>query len=153
MSLFSNRQESKQEASLRSGIRTVENALVSLGHPPDESRAESDDDMPAWRIDCGHGVKIDVRLVVDGEQSFLRVSATIAAVPRSDAGNLYRRLLELNASVIKGVAFGVFHGDIVLVNAYGATTLDLSNVRQLLQQTEKLALHYASIFSSGTFAQ
>src|SRR5262245_3087062 len=112
MALFSN----KQEANLRSCIRMVEDALASLGHPPDDSRTESEDDMPAWHVETRGGAKVDVHLGVEAEKNILRVTATVAAVPRGDGTSLFRKLLELNASVVKGVAFGILNGDIVLVN-------------------------------------
>src|SRR5262249_44484941 len=98
MALFSN----KQEANPRSCIRMVEDALASLGHPPDDSRTESEDDMPAWHVETRTGSKVDVHLGVEDEKNVLRVTATVVAVPKGDGAVLFRKLLELNATKVKG---------------------------------------------------
>ena len=76
----------------------------------------------------------------------VRVCATVAAVPGEDSASVFRRLLELNGSVTKGVAFGIFHSDIVLVNQYSADVLEHTAVTDVLRKTEALASQYAQIF-------
>src|SRR5512143_1602502 len=100
MPLFSN----KQEANLRSCIQMVEDALTALGHRPEDSRIDTPDDLPAWRIVLGEQIHIDVFLGVDGERNVLRAVATIGRVPAgADELALFRRLLELNVAEVKGV--------------------------------------------------
>jgi len=142
MALFSN----KQEANLRSCIRMIEDALQSLGHPLDESRSESADDMPAWRVVTGAGSHVEVHLGVEGEKNVLRVTATVARVPEgADEAALYRKLLELNAGEVKGVAFGIVGDDIVLISERSTLDLDPSETEDMLRRTEGLAEHYAKL--------
>jgi len=142
MALFSN----KQEANLRSCIRMIEDALQTLGHPPDESRTESTDDMPAWRVESGVGARIEVHLGVEDEKNVLRVTATVATVPATaDEARLYRKLLELNAAEVKGVAFGLVGREIVLVSERTTIDLDPSEVEDILRRTQSFAAHYAKI--------
>lgn len=143
MALFSN----KQEANLRSCIRMVEDALQSLGHPPDNSRNESDDDMPAWRVESS-GARVDVHLGIADDKNVLRVTATVASVPGADReARVYRKLLELNATQVKGVAFGIVGGDIVLVSERTTIDLDPSEVEDILRRTVRFAGHYAEILA------
>jgi hypothetical protein len=140
MALFSN----KQEANLRSCIRMVEDALRALGHVPEDSRADSPDDLPAWRVQPRGGARIDVHLGVEEDQNVLRVIATLAPAPTgAGAAALFRKLLELNASEVKGVAFGLVGRDVVLVNERTTIDLDPSEVEDLLRRTERFAAHYA----------
>ncbi len=142
MALFSN----KQESNLRSCIRMIEDALHSLGHPPDESRSESADDMPAWRVETKGGSSVEVHLGVEGEKNVLRVTATVAHVPEgADEGPLCRKLLELNASEVKGVAFGLQGRDIVIVAERSTIDLDPSETEDMLRRTEEAAEHYGKL--------
>jgi hypothetical protein len=144
MALFSN----KQEANLRSCIRMIEDALTSLGHPPDNSRSESDDDMPAWRVESG-GVRVDVHLGITDEKNVLRVMATVATVPPgAGEARIFRKLLELNADEVKGVAFGLVGNDIVLVSERSTIDLDPSEVEDILRRIEKFAAHYAGVLAT-----
>jgi Putative bacterial sensory transduction regulator len=144
MALFSN----KQEANLRSCIRMIEDALKSLGHPPDNSRSESDDDMPAWRVESG-GVRVDVHLGITDEKNVLRVMATVATVPPGGGeARIFRKLLELNADEVKSVAFGLVGNDIVLVSERSTIDLDPSEVEDILRRIEKFAAHYAGVLAT-----
>jgi hypothetical protein len=147
MALFSN----KQEANLRSCIRMIEDALQSLGHPPDESRTESADDMPAWRVQTGAGSRVEVHLGVEDEKNVLRVTATVASVAAgphgSDEAALYRKLLELNVSEVKGVAFGLLGREVVLIAERTTIDLDPSEVEDILRRTEGFAEHYAKLLA------
>jgi hypothetical protein len=142
MALFSN----KQEANLRSCIRMIEDALGTLGHPPDDSRTESADDMPAWHVETPAGAKVDVHLGIDDDKNVLRITATVAAIPPgADELRLYRKLLELNVAEVKGIAFGVAGREVVLVNERTTIDLDPSEVEDLLRRTESAAAHYAKV--------
>ncbi len=147
MALFSN----KQEANLRSCIRMIEDALESLGHPPENSRCESADDLPAWHVDAGRGAHVDVHLGVEDDKNVLRVSATVASLPSLDAAvqaRVFKKLLELNAGEVKGVAFGIVGDDVVLVSERTTIDLDPSEVEDSLRRIEKLAAHYAEILAA-----
>jgi type III secretion system-like peptide-binding chaperone len=143
VALFSN----KQEANLRTCIRMVEDALSSLGHTPDDCRTDSPDDLPAWRapVDAQH---IDVHLGVDGDKNVLRVLAGVGKVRAGlDEAALFRRLLELNVTDVKGVAFGLSDGEVVLVSERTTVDLDPSEVMDILRRAERFAAHYAGLLA------
>src|SRR5438552_7124093 len=112
MALFSN----KQESNLRSCIQMVEDVIKTLGHDPDESRIETHDDMPAWRVQKGSAF-VTVVIQSDGksEENQLQVTASIVRLDlKVDRLRLFQRLLELNTSALKGAAFGL-HGNEVVI--------------------------------------
>jgi len=144
VALFSN----KQEANLRSCIRMVEDALAALAHPPEECRSDSPDDMPAWRVPLGRG-HVDVSLGIDGDKNVLRVLASVGALRTGgDPMALFRRLLELNVTEVKGVAFGLHEGEVVLVSERSTIDLDPSEVTDILKRAQTFAAHYAGLLAN-----
>jgi hypothetical protein len=140
MALFSN----KQESNLRSCIQMVEDVIKTLGHDPDESRIETHDDMPAWRVQKGSAF-VTVLIVSDGkgDENQLQVSASVLRLDgKVDRARLFQRLLELNAAKIKGAAFGLQGDDVVLVAERSTLDLDLSEVEDLVKKIEEYADHY-----------
>jgi hypothetical protein len=144
MALFSKR----QEENLRECIQMVEDALVELRHPPEDSRVDTPDDLPAWRVlleETGH---VDVFLGVDGDKNVLRVLAPVGRVPGgADLAALFRRLLELNVAELKAVAFGLQDGSVVLVAERTTVDLDPSEVVDILRRIEGFAKHYGALFA------
>ncbi len=140
MALFSN----KQESNLRSCIQMVEDVIKTLGHDPDESRIETHDDMPAWRVQKGSAfVTVIIHSDGKGDENQLQVSAAVVRLDTSvDRPRLFQRLLELNASSIKGAAFGLRDSEVVLVSERSTLDLDLSEVEDLVKKIEEYADHY-----------
>jgi hypothetical protein len=140
MALFSN----KQESNLRSCIQMVEDVIKTLGHDPDESRIETHDDMPAWRVQKGSAF-VTVIIHSDGksDENQLQVSAELVRLDaKVDRLRLYQRLLELNATAVKGAAFGLQNDHVVLVSERSTLDLDLSEVEDLVKKIEVYADHY-----------
>jgi hypothetical protein len=153
MALFSN----KQESNLRSCIQMVEDVIKTLGHDPDESRIETHDDMPAWRVQKGSAF---VTIVIQGDdkaaENLLLVSAELVRLDATvDRLKLFQRLLELNVSAIKGAAFGLRGDDVVLVAERSTLDLDRSEVEEVLKKIEEYADHYDDVLVAqfgGTIA-
>jgi hypothetical protein len=144
LALFSN----KQESNLRSCIKMVEDALGALGHAPDDCRSESTDDLPAWRVPATPAY-VDVFLGVNDDRNLLRVVASVGSVrPGADGAALFRRLLELNATEVKGVAFGLQGDAVVLVSERTTLDLDPSEVMDILRRAEGFASHYAQVLAA-----
>jgi Putative bacterial sensory transduction regulator len=136
MALFSNRQESN----LRSCVQMVEDVIKSLGHNPDESRIEQA--TPTWRVQKGSAF-VTVSLSSAEDENQIQVSAGVLRLDaKVDRLRLFQRLLELNASTIKGAAFGLQDDQVVLVAERSTLDLDLSEVKQLIQTVEEYADHY-----------
>jgi hypothetical protein len=140
MALFSN----KQESNLRSCIQMVEDVIKTLGHDPDESRIETHDDMPAWRVQKGSAfVTVIIRSDGKGDENQLQVSAEVVRLDgKVDRAKLFQRLLELNATTVKGAAFGLAGNDVILVAERSTLDLDLSEVEDLVKKIEEYADHY-----------
>jgi hypothetical protein len=138
MALFSN----KQEANLRVCIQMVEDAIKHLGHVPDESRIDSADDLPAWKVEKG-SAHVYVQLGVDGDRNVLKVTAPVMKLGQAvDEKRLYQRLLELNASIVRGVAFGLRQETVVLVAERPTADLDPPEVVDVIKRVEDFADHY-----------
>jgi type III secretion system-like peptide-binding chaperone len=144
VALFSN----KQESNLRSCVQMVEDVLAALGHTPDDSRLETQDGLPAWRVQKG-SAHVYVILSSRGDRNFLRVIAPVMhLVPSVDERALYRRLLELNCSQVSGAAFAIREGDVVLTSERSTTDLDPSEVLEMVQRTEDYADQYDDLLVS-----
>ena len=138
MALFSN----KQESNLRSCVRMVEDVIKSLGHDPDESRISTPGDGPGWRVQKGSAF-VTVILSSADDENQLQVSASVVRLDgKVDRLRLYQRLLELNATAIKGAAFGLQGDDVILVAERSTLDLDLSEVAELVKKVEEYADHY-----------
>jgi hypothetical protein len=141
MALFSN----KQESNLRSCIQMVEDVIKTLGHDPDESRIETQHgDTPAWRVQKGSAfVTVIIRSDGKGDENQLQVSAEVIRLDgKVDRARLFQRLLELNATTVKGAAFALQGNDVILVAERSTLDLDLSEVEDLVKKIEAYADHY-----------
>lgn len=138
MSLFSN----SQEAHLRVCIKMVEDAITALGHVPDESRLDSADDLPAWKVGKG-SAHVYVQIGVRGDDNVLKVTAPVVKVDIAvNERQLYRRLLELNASKVTGVAFGLRQDVVVLYAERSTVDLDPSEVLDAIKRVADFADQY-----------
>ena len=142
MALFSN----KQEANLRSCVQMIEDVIRSLGHSPEETRIEPAGAMPAWRMRNGSAL-VTVALAPGGDdvlqENILQVSAPVLILDVNvNRLALFRHLLELNATAVRGMAFGLERDHVVLVGERSTVDLDLSEVHELVQKVEDYADHY-----------
>ncbi len=140
--LFSN----KQEANLRVCIKMVEDAISALGHVPGDSRIEGPEpDLPAWRVKKGSAY-VFVFLGVHEKDNVLRVLAPVLhPAPGTDERQLFRHLLELNATEIAGAAFGLRDGEVVLCAERNTVDLDPSEVLDIIKRVEDFADRYDDI--------
>jgi hypothetical protein len=141
MVLFSN----KQEANLRVCIQMVEDAITALGHVPDDSRIESSDDLPAWRVQKGTA-HVYIQLGIDGDANTMRVTAPVLKITTEiDEPKLFRKLLDLNGTKVAGAAFGLRDGHVVLVAERTTIDLDPSEVVDIIKRVEDFADHYDDV--------
>jgi hypothetical protein len=139
--------DNKQEANLRSCVRMIEDALATLGKSVVDSRAESADHLPAWRVPVASG-QVDVRIGVAGDGNVLRVVASVGRIRAgADEAALFRRLLELNVDEVKGVAFGLHGAEVVLVSERSTLDLDPSEVLDILERAERFGAEYARVLA------
>ncbi|MDR7511084.1 MAG: YbjN domain-containing protein [Armatimonadota bacterium] len=129
----------KQEANLRSCIQMIEETISALGHDPDKSRLETQDLMPAWRVKKG-SAHVYVALYSKDGANHLRVTAPVMHLEGEvDRPRLFQRLLELNASDVRGAAFALTGTEIVLTADRPTLDLDRSEVHDLLRRVEDYA--------------
>jgi len=138
MALFSNRQESN----LRSCIGMIEDVIENLGHAPDQSRVETEDVWPAWRIQKG-SAQVNIEIRGRGDDNVLRVSAPLLPLSGAkDPGKLCRRLLELNARDVTGAAFALDDGKVVVTAERSTVDLDRSEAMDIVRRVVDYAVHY-----------
>ena len=140
MALF---EEDMQEELARSA-RLVEETISALGIEPATVRLVAPSGGHAWSLMRGSAViAIFLRPPRSNEESpFLRVISPIVVIDASHEAALFRHLLELNASGLASVAFGIHEGKVVAVSERPTRDLDPSEVRYIVQIVGAVADHY-----------
>ncbi len=136
--------ENRREATVNSTAAMVEDVLIALGHFVNECRADTAEVIRGWRVTKG-SASIRISLI-DGGADQLPVIRVISPVMTTDArvdiGKLYRRLLSLNYSDIKGAAFATFQNEVLLVAERSILDLDRSEVHDLILRVSNYADRY-----------
>ncbi len=122
----------------------VEGVIQTLGLDPASVRMPAPAHGRAWSLMRGSAaVAIFLRPPRDGEDSAqLRVVAPIVKVESRDEVALYRTLLELNASGLGSVAFGLHHGRIVIVAERRTRDLDAAEVEYVVHRVGAVGDRY-----------
>ena len=134
-------------SNLRRAQKLVEEVLTSFGVSLEKGRMSTNDGSTARAMMRGSA---EVMIFLnparsDDEDNYLRVVSPIVRMPHSEQPALYRRLLELNAKELFGVAFGVINDDVVLVAERGTRDLDRGEVEEILRHVGAAADHYDDI--------
>lgn len=98
----------------------------------------------AWSLMRGSApVAIFLRPAHEGEDApKLRVVSPIVKIDENTRHELFKTLLELNATGLGGVAFGLHQDRVVLVAERRTTDLEPAEVEYLLQRVGVVADHY-----------
>lgn len=132
--LFAN----KQDANLRSSVKMVEEAIVTLGHSADEARLEVPG-VTAWRVQKG-SAHVYIMITPREQENTIRVTAPVMHLdPQVDQTQLFRRLLELNATQVMGAAFALDKNDVILTVERSTVDLDQSEMLAMLRHVEDFA--------------
>lgn len=137
---------SKQESTLRATRRMVEEVISELGMDPGESRMPTDEGSFAWGLMKGSAeVFIFVLPGADPDAYHsIQVVSPVMTLP-GDSGHqnaLFRRLLELNAQVISGAAFGLKGQTVMLVCDRSTKDISASEVRDMVLRVGYFADKY-----------
>jgi len=146
MSLFSDHAESNHSRA----VALVEGAVESLGI-----------DAAAVRIDGGEGESryslrrgsADVVITViaargDDEEGTLRIVAPVVRLPgEGDWSSLYAWLLSSNAQELRGAAFGLIDGEVVVVAERSLVDLDASEVLAMVKTVGAAADRYDDVLA------
>jgi hypothetical protein len=131
-----------REANVRSCVALIESMLAELGHDPVASRVAVEPADPSWEVRRG-SARVVVGLVPRGDIAHLRVTSAVMTVDAAvDLLALYRALLSLNASAIRGAAFGVDGDEVQLIAERPTTDLDQGEVLDLVRRVQDYADHY-----------
>jgi Putative bacterial sensory transduction regulator len=138
MSLFGD----KQESNLKSCQKMIESVIKELGLDPDGSKLEGDDPKrTGWALKRGSAA-VYVFLQQGDDANFLQVVSPVMKLPDQNLLPLYRRLLELNAEKLCGVAFGIKGEDVVLTTDRDTTDIDRSEVQAMITLVGQYADHF-----------
>lgn len=132
------------QSNFRRAQKLVEDVLSGLGTSTEKNRLETKDGSTAWGLLRG-SAEVMVFLNPardDKEDNYLRVVSPIVRLPTENLLPFYRRLLELNAKDLYGVAFGIINEDVVLVAERGTKDLDRGEVDDMLRNIGAAADHY-----------
>ncbi len=132
---------------INSGIskahKIVEAVIRDRGIDPDKNSVTAAEGGAAWAVAFGSAaVMIALNPGGDKGTGRLRVVSPIVRMQQTSDIGLFKRLLELNATDLPGVAFGIVKNEIVLVAERGVSGLDRSEVEEMLTIIGHLADQY-----------
>jgi hypothetical protein len=114
--------------------KTVEKAIAKLGLDPAQSAIGAAAGGAAWHLTRGSAdVMVALNPGGEGIPGRLRLVAPVVRVDFDAKPALLMRLLELNATELPGIAFGVLGNKVVLVAERSVIDLDLAEVEELLR--------------------
>ncbi len=122
----------------------VEDMIRAQGIDPEAVRMEPPGQGYAWSLLRGSAaVAVFLRPARDGEEGpRLRVVSPIVKCDEGVRPELYKTLLELNASGLGGMSFGLHQDRVVVVAERRAVDLDDDAVRYLIDRVGVVADHY-----------
>jgi hypothetical protein len=121
----------------------IETVLEGRGLDPKLARVQSAGG-PAWGITQG-SAEIYIFLTAGGSgENFIQIiSPVMRPAPESLASpQLFRRLLELNATELTGAAFGLRDEEVVLTTDRSTQGLDALEVEEMIRRISKYGDHY-----------
>ncbi len=133
-----------EESEIERAAEMVEAMIRKQGIDPESVRMAPPGQGRAWSLMRGSAaVAIFLRPPRDGEDApRLRVVSPIIKVDDAVRPELYKTLLELNASGLGGMAFGVHQDRVVVVAERRARDLELAEVAHLIERVGVVADHY-----------
>lgn len=132
------------QSNFKRAHKMIEEVLGAFGASPEKNRLDTKDGSTAWGVMRGSA---EVMIFLnparsDKEDNFLRMVSPIVRLPTENLLPLYRRILELNAKEVYGIAFGIINEDVVLVAERGTRDLDRGEVEDMLRNISAAADHY-----------
>jgi hypothetical protein len=124
----------KLDGAVGKAAKMVETVLAHLGVDPERNRSAAPAGGASWQISRGSAdILIAINPGRDGGAPRLRLVAPLVKVRDELAQPLAAKLLQLNASELPGIAFGLFRADVVaLVAERSVSGLDREELAELL---------------------
>lgn len=131
----------------------VEEVISDLGLVPEDNRLESPDDGLAWGLMKG-SAEIFILVIPEGDEQqdhAIQVVSPVLTLPESQASQmaLFRRMLELNAQVLSGAAFGIKNDTVVLITDRSTKDLNPSEVKEMVLRVG----HFADLYDDELVSQ
>ncbi|MSP60947.1 MAG: hypothetical protein EXR72_11500 [Myxococcales bacterium] len=122
--------------------KMIEQVIQALGLDPAKNRRELDDENRlCWKLRRGSAA-VYIFLQASDDANYLQVVSPLMTVPEGKEVALFRRLLELNADALYGLAFGL-RGNLVQLSSDRTTDeLDPSEVKAMVSLVGRLGDHY-----------
>lgn len=141
----------KTPKGLDSVAKMVEVVIRELGLDPQASRLTLKGEGQAWGLMKGSAELFIYLIPGEDEGQSLQVVAPVIQLPEDRAVHprLFRRLLELNALVLSGAAFGVKEDIVVLVADRSTRDLNQSEVRDMVLRVG----HFADLYDDELVVQ
>lgn len=145
MTLF----EDQAQGDFERAVALVEQTIRALGIDASEVRRDDPDGSSRFSLRRGSAsILVTLTPPGSGRDGTLRVVAPIVRVPSPDRhAEMFRRLLELNARELVGVAFGIVGDDVVLVAERTVRDLDASEVDAMIRSVGRDADRYDDALS------
>jgi len=126
----------KAKKELNAACQMVEAVIRELGLKPDESRLDNQGDGHAWGVMKGSAEVFIFILPSDekGESGSIQVVSPVLKLPKSQPNqlSLFRRMLELNAELLSGAAFGIKGDTAAMISDRSTKDLNQSEVREMI---------------------
>ena len=126
-------------------IEGVEAVIGELGIDPSSARVECEGSETRFALRRGSAlvlVAIHPPAGRDAEGTLRIMAPVVASGGAEDRLAMYEHLLRLNATGLRGLAFGLLDDEIVLVIERGLLDLDASEIRAALGAIGEAADHY-----------
>ena len=133
-----------QESEIERAAEMVETMIRKQGIDPETVRMAPPGQGKAWSLMRGSAaVAIFLRPPRDGEEDpRLRVVSPIIKVDEGVRPELFKTLLELNATGLGGMAFGLHQDRVVVVAERRTRDLEPTEVAHLIERVGVVADHY-----------
>lgn len=120
----------------------VESVIAELGLDPAKNRQETTEpNRLGWKLRRGSAA-VYIFLDARPDANYLQVVSPIMKYDASKELPLFRRVLELNADALFGVAFGIQGGNLLLSSDRTTFDIDRSEVQSMIHTVGKVADHF-----------
>ena len=120
----------------------VELVITELGLDPVKNRKETvEPNRLAWKLRRGSAA-VYIFLDARDDANYLQVVSPIMKYDPSQELPLFRRVLELNADALFGVAFGIKGGNLLLSSDRTTEGIDRSEVKSMVSTVGSVADHF-----------
>jgi hypothetical protein len=143
----------KGKKDLKSTVQMVEGLIRELGLEPDANRLQTQEAGHAWGLMKG-SAEVFIFIISSDESEephSIQVVSPVLHIPQSQPNQLalFRRMLELNAELLSGAAFGIKGDTAVIISDRSTKDLNASEVRDMILRVG----HFADMYDDELVVQ